>query len=94
MAWYPFLGYSVFWIGLIAAIIIYAVKRKWHPVLYLVSICIYTFTVGYVIDVFHVSKDGILLILALSALVMIGVGFYMSKKINSEKKNQSAEPGK
>jgi phosphate starvation-inducible membrane PsiE len=82
MAWYPFLGYSIFWLGLIAAIIIYAIKRKWYPVIYFISICLYAFTVGYVIDVFDVSKNGVLLILAFSAAVMIGLGFYLSKKKN------------
>ena len=80
MAWYPFLGYGVFWIGLVVAIIIYAMKRKWNPIMYLISVCLYIFTVGFVIDVFDLSKNGILLILAFSALVMIGLGYYLSKK--------------
>lgn len=80
MAWYPFLGYGTFWIGLVVAIILYAMKRKWHPIMYLVSVCLYIFTVGFVIDVFDLSKNWILLILAFSALIMIGLGFYLSKK--------------
>lgn len=80
MAWYPFLGYGIFWIGLVIAIILYAIKRKWHPLMYLISVCMYIFTVGFVIDVFKLSKNGILLTLAFSALVMIGLGLYLSKK--------------
>ena len=80
MAWYPFLGYGIFWIGLVVAIIIYAMKRKWNPIMYLISVCLYIFTVGFVIDAFDLSKNGILLTLAFSALVMISLGFYLSKK--------------
>ena len=80
MAWYPYLGYGIFWIGLVVAIILYAMKRKWNPIMYLISVCLYIFTVGFVIDAFDLSKDGILLTLAFSALVMIGLGFYLSNK--------------
>ena len=80
MAWYPYLGYGIFWIGLVVAIILYAMKRKWNPIMYLISVCLYIFTVGFVIDAFDLSKNGILLTLAFSALVMIGLGFYLSKK--------------
>lgn len=80
MAWYPFLGYGIFWIGLIVSIILYAMKRKWYPIMYLISVSLYIFTVGFIIDVFELSKNGILLTLALSALVMIGLGVYLSKK--------------
>jgi len=80
MAWYPFLGYGVFWIGLVVSIIIYAMKRKWYPIMYLISVSLYIFTVAFVIDVFDLSKNGILFTLAFSALVMIGLGIYLSKK--------------
>jgi len=80
MAWYPYLGYGIFWIGLVVAIILYAMKRKWNPIMYLISVCLYIFTVGFVIDAFDLSKNGILLTLAFSALVMIGLGFYLSNK--------------
>lgn len=80
MAWYPVLGHGVFWIGLITAVILFAVKRKWYPIMYLISVCLYIFTVGFVIDVFDLSRNGILGILALSAVIMIGLGLYLSKR--------------
>ena len=80
MAWYPFLGYGIFWIGLVVSVILYAMKRKWYPIMYMISVSLYIFTVGFIIDVFELSKNGILLILAFSALVMIGLGMYLSKK--------------
>ena len=83
MVFYPALGFGIFWIGLIAAVVLYAVKRKWYPLMYLISVSLYIFTVGFVIDVFDVSKNVILLILAGSTVVMIGLGFYLSKKFKS-----------
>jgi len=83
MAWYPFLGYGVFWLALITAIILYAMKRKWYPIMYLVSIALYIFTVGFVIDVFDLSKNRILLLLAFSTFVMISLGVYLSKRFKN-----------
>lgn len=79
-SWYPLLGHGIFWLGLLVAIILYAVKRKWYPVMYLISISLYIFTIGFTIDVFNIPKNGILGLLALSALIMIGTGYYLSKK--------------
>ena len=85
MAWYPFLGFGIFWIGLIAAIILYAIKRKWFPVFYLISVCVYIFTVGFIIDVYELKKNGILAILAFSTVIMILAGLYLSRKNKSKK---------
>ena len=73
MVWYPILGTSIFWLGLIASIILYAVMRKWYPMMYLISICLYIFTVGFVIDVFDFVKNSILL------TFLVFVGWYLSK---------------
>lgn len=88
MVWYPYFGYGVFWIGLVVAIILYAMKRKWFPIAYLISVSLYIFTVAFVIDVFELSRNWILLSLAFSSFVMIGLGFYLSKKFGgrAEKK--------
>lgn len=82
--WYSFLGYGVFWIALVVSIILYAMKRKWYPIMYLISISLYIFTVGFVIDVFDLSKNWILLILGFSSILMIGLGLYLSKKFERE----------
>lgn len=79
--WYPFLGYGVFWIALVVSIILYAMKRKWYPLTYLISISLYVFTIGFVIDVFDLSKNWILLLLGFSSIIMIGLGLYLSKKV-------------
>jgi len=86
MAWYPILGWGVFWIALIVSIILYATKRKWYPILYIISVSIYVYTVSFVIDAFDLSKNWILLILAFSAILMILLGLYLSKKFKSTKR--------
>ena len=80
MAWYPILGYGVFWFALVTAIILFAMKRKWFPIMYLISVALYIFTVGFVIDSFDFGRNATLLTLAFSALLMIGMGIYLSKK--------------
>lgn len=84
MAWYPFLGYGVFWLGLIVAIIIYIKKRKFYPLLYLISIALYIFTVGFMIDVFNFSRNLIILTLALSAALFIFLGIFISRKASTQ----------
>ncbi len=85
MAWYPILGGAVFWFSLVAAIIIYIIKRRFYPIMYLISVALYIFTVGFVIDVFDLSKNWILLLLAFSSLVMILLGWYLSGKPQKDK---------
>jgi len=82
----PF-GWGIFFIGLVAAIVLFAIKRKFYPVMYLISTATYIFTVGFTIDIFDFGKGGILLILAFSAIVFIGLGLYFASKFNKEKEN-------
>lgn len=75
-------GIIVFWSALIASIIIYVTKRKWYPIAYLVSASLYSFTVAFVIDKFHLGPNLIMGFLAFSALLMIGTGFFIARKIS------------
>ena len=84
MGWSAVVGYGIFWIGFVVAIILYAIKRKWFPIMYLISISLYIFTVSFVIDAFELTKNWILGLLAFSALAMIGVGVYLSKKFHKQ----------
>ncbi len=81
--WLGFYGWSIFTLGLIAAIILFSIKKKFSPVMYLVSVATYIFTVGFVIDAFDMGREGVLLLLALSAVLFIALGFYFSKKSNA-----------
>lgn len=80
MVFYPIIGYGVFWIGLIASIVLYIKKKKFYPIIYLISIALYIFTVGFVIDVFDFSRNLILITLAVSAAAFMFLGVYFSKK--------------
>lgn len=81
---YSALGIGIFWIGLVVAIILFANYKKIYPVIFLASICLYIFTVGFMIDVFELNKNLILLTLAFSALVFMGLGFYFSRTLSSK----------
>lgn len=83
--WLAPFGWGIFSIGLITAIILYAINRKFYPVMYLVSIATHIFTIGFVIDAFKLSKDLVLIILGVSSLIFIVEGFYFSKKLSKNK---------
>ena len=75
---YPFLGWSLFIIGFIVAIILFAKYKKLYSVFYLISICLYIFTAGFTIDVFEFKEFGILTTLVISAILFMLLGFYLS----------------
>jgi len=78
------LGWALFWIVLIAAVVIFIKYKKMYPVFYLISIALYIFTMGFMIDVFEFGKLGILLTLAFSAVLFMVLGFYLSKVFHLE----------
>ena len=82
----PF-GWGIFFIGLVGAIIVFAIKRKFAPVMYLVSIATYIFTVGFIIDVLNFAQSGILLTLGFSAVIFILLGLYFSHKFSRKKES-------
>jgi len=84
--WYPLLGWGVFWISLIISIILFSIYKKLYPVIYLISIALYMFTIGFAIDVFNLQETGILIILVVSAILFMALGFYLSKVIHLKKK--------
>jgi len=86
-SWLAPFGWGIFFIGLIISIVLFAVNRKFYPVMYLVSIATYIFTIGFVIDAFDIGKNGVLLLLALSAVVFIVLGMYFASKFDKKKEN-------
>ena len=85
--WLGSFGWSIFFIGLIASIILFLIRRKFYPVMYLVSIATYIFTVGFIIEAFDFNKNLILITLAVSSIVFIGTGVYISAKFEKHKRN-------
>ena len=76
---YPFLGWTVFWISSIIGIILFISYKKLHPIFYLISTSLYIFTIGFMIDVFEFSKLGILISLVISTIIFMLLGYYLSK---------------
>lgn len=79
MVWYIALGWGVFWISFLVAIILFASYKKLYPVLYMVSISLYIFSAGFLIDAFKLPKIGILITLIFSACLFMLIGYYFSK---------------
>ena len=84
--WYPLLGWGVFWISLIISIILFSIYKKLYPVIYLISIALYMFTIGFAIDVFNLQETGILVILVISAALFMVLGFYLSRVVHLKAK--------
>lgn len=85
--WLAPYGWGIFFIGLVAAVILFAIKRKFAPVMYLVSIATYIFTIGFVIAVFEIGKNGVLVLLAVSSALFIVIGFYFSRKVHHDRES-------
>jgi hypothetical protein len=83
---YEIIGWGVFWISLILAIILFTKYRKLSHVFYLCSVALYIFTAGYMIEIFHFTKFGILATLVLSAILFMTLGWYLSKVLGEQKK--------
>jgi hypothetical protein len=79
MVFYEALGWGVFWISFVLAIILFAKYKRIYPVFYLISVALYIFTAGFIIDVFNLGKFGILSVLVISAIVFMVLGYYLSK---------------
>ncbi len=83
--WLSVLGWGIFFIGLVLAIVLFAIRKKFYPVMYVVSVALYIFTIGFIIDAFNIGKEGNLILLAFSALVFIVLGMYFGKKYQKNK---------
>lgn len=85
MVFYQFLGWSTFWIGLLISIILFIKYKKLYPIVYLLSICLYIFSVGFMIDIFKFGKLGIMISLIFSSILFILLGLYFSNMIEHKK---------
>lgn len=63
---------------IILIIIVYVKAKKLYPLMYALSIFSYINLVIYIISAFNLKKNGIIIILILSAGLMIGLGLYIA----------------
>ncbi len=82
--WLPVLGWGLFWVSLILGIVLFAVKKKIYPVIYVISIALYIFTAGFLIDEFKLQKGGILMTLIFSAVIFMLAGYYFSRVMKDD----------
>ena len=71
-----------FWVLLIPLLVIlfitYVKTKEWYRLVYLVSVFSYVLMVLYWIDAYSLSRNAIFGLLALSAVVMIWLGWFFS----------------
>ncbi len=85
MVWYEIVGWLVFFAALIIGIVLFSTYKKFYHIMFLISISLYVFALTYSIEIFKLSNNIIMFLLIFSALLMIGMGYYLSKnKYSSE----------
>ena len=87
-------GIVIFLIAIVCAIVFYVMNRKIHQTVFIASIATYIFAVFYAMDVFELSKNGILGLLVLSTILMMGVGKYFGKVSKSSLISNSTNKSK
>ena len=88
--WSIALGIVIFIIGIIVSMIYYFAYKKLFLISYIASISTYIFSVFYMLDVYNLNKNYVLLILFLSSILMIFLGKYFSKfKLKKDKLHTS-----
>jgi len=80
MAFASALGWVVFFISIVIAVILFIRIRKFYPIMYLISISIYAFTVGLMIEVYMLSESMVLLLLVVSSFLMMLIGYYLKRR--------------
>ncbi len=73
-----------FWISLLPLAVTLGVtywkNRKIYPLLHVLAVFSYADTVIYVIDAFNLGRNGIIAALTVSALLLIGIGWYIGHR--------------
>ena len=82
MVFYPILGWGIFWISFVVAIILYSIYRKLYTVIYLISVALYIITAGFMIDAFELGRFGILTTLVVSAILFMLLGYCFSQVLD------------
>ena len=76
--WSIGVGVLVYIVAIIAATIFYLRFSKMYLIAYTASIATYVFSVFYIWDVYELQRNGVLILLVVSTLVMMYLGKYFS----------------
>jgi len=76
--WSIALGFLIFFIAIIFAVVLFVVYRKISLVFFISAIATYIFSVFYAWDVFEFTREFVLLILIFSTILMVLLGKYFS----------------
>ena len=99
--WSIAIGFLVYFIALIVAIIYYVSYRKFSIVLYVASISTLVFSIFYTIDVYDFNRHFILITLVISTIAFYILGQYFKnisytreEHLSIDQKNNSKKEGK
>jgi hypothetical protein len=81
--WSIGVGILIFIVAICFAVYFYLKYKKVHQTVFIASISTYIFAVFYAMDVFELSKSGVLGLLAISTILMMSIGKYFSKKLTT-----------
>jgi hypothetical protein len=91
MWWQPF-----FWILLVPTLIVmgifYGTSRKLYKAFYVLAIFTYAISVAYPIDAFELGKNWTLGLLALSAVLMLTLGYMLTRRPEREEPKRKGKP--
>ena len=73
---------------IIFLIISYVISKKFYTLMYVLSIFTYINFVAFTIDAFNLSKNWVVLLLAISAIILIMLGVFFSKIRKAEMASQ------
>jgi hypothetical protein len=87
--WSIGVGVLIFIIAICFAVYFYLKYKKMYQTVFIASISTYIFAVFYAMDVFELSKNGVLGLLVISTILMMGVGKYFGNVSKTSSKNSS-----
>ncbi len=64
----------------IILIIVYFITKKISRLMFVISLFTYTIGILFLIDKYDMSKNGIIAILTLSAIILMTIGYYLIKR--------------
>ena len=64
----------------IILLVVYFITRKLSRLMFVISLFTYTIGILFLIDKYDMTKNGIIITLTLSAIVLMALGYYLIKR--------------
>jgi hypothetical protein len=83
MAWAQVVFWALLVPLLVVLLVVYIRSRTLYRLLYILSVFTYAMTVMYAIDAFDLGRNAIIGLLALSAVLMLYVGWWFHRRLGA-----------